>query len=196
MGTARWCPPEKHGWQFHSARGVEEIAPPPLNSSIARDERERGGRGARFAGWNSRRQKRAETGGSHTRAPFLSNFPAAARANSTEFLSSSGTRFPSGFRPTDVATLCSQPPHLLPLSFSSIKIRRRDEPRVSFQSVMSPPTIQRGRFRCWFPRDSRVGRRTIQHRVYIGRLHAGLMFSRGDTVYGGCINLTFLETIR
>lgn len=113
MGTARWCPPEKHGWQFHSARGVEEIAPPPLNSSIARDERERGGRGARFAGWNSRRQKRAETGGSHTRAPFLSNFP-AARANSTEFLSSSGTRFPSGFRPTDVATLCSQPPHLLP----------------------------------------------------------------------------------
>lgn len=25
MGTARWCPPEKHGWQFH--RGVEEIAP-------------------------------------------------------------------------------------------------------------------------------------------------------------------------
>lgn len=35
-----------------------------------------------------------------------------------------------------------------PLSFSSIKIRRRDEPRVSFQSVMSPPTIQRGRFRC------------------------------------------------
>lgn len=82
-------------------------------SMKASDEREEGV--ARFAGWNSRWKTKSGNGRKpHTR-PFPLSFPIfplppAARPNSTpEFLSSWRTRSPSGFRPTDVATLSATP---------------------------------------------------------------------------------------
>lgn len=86
----------------------------------------------------------------HTRPfpPFLSNFPAAAccpdKFNRVLiFVGDAVSKwFPADRRRDALLSTAPSP--------SSIKIRRRSEPWVSFQSVMSPPTIQRGRSRCRF----------------------------------------------
>lgn len=72
MGTARWCPPEKHGWQFHSAPSVEEIALPPLNwvGVLRAMKGRRAGVDSLDGIHEDKKRKRAEA----THAP-LSSFP-------------------------------------------------------------------------------------------------------------------------
>lgn len=169
MGTARWCPPEKHGWQFHSCSSVEEKRSPwnqvqvaryHLSTwSIASDERR-----ARFTPRNSRRQK-AETGGSHThRPPFLSNFPpaaASAKFNRILIFVAVSKWFPADRR----RDALSHPRH-------SIKIRSAWVGRPSFQSVYvndskGGETISKA---VSMPRDDQV---------YIVALSLGLIFGGG-----------------
>lgn len=154
-GTARWCPPEKHGWQFHSAPSVEEIAATNEIAQVARyhlsmeweyeSERWKGG-GCGPIRWmeftmEDKKRKRAEA--THAPLPpFLSNFPAAAccpakfNPRVLIFVEDAVSKwFPADRRRDALGH---------PLSLSSIKIpRRRAVSWTSFQSVMSPPTIQR-----------------------------------------------------
>lgn len=146
MGTARWCPPEKHGWQFHSAPSVEEIALPPLNwvGVLRAMKGRRAGVDSLDGIHEDKKRKRAEA----THAP-LSSFPFQFSCCPDKFNrvlifvgDAVSKWFPADRRRDALLSTAPSP--------SSIKIRRRGEPWVSFQSVMSPPTIQRGRSRCRF----------------------------------------------
>lgn len=198
-GTARWCPPEKHGWQFHSAPSVEEIAAANEIAQVARyhlsmeweyeSERWKGG-GCGPIRWmeftmEDKKRKRAEA--THAPLPpFLSNFPVAAccpakfNPRVLIFVEDAVSKwFPADRRRDALGH---------PLSLSSIKIRRRGEPwvgRCRFKALCLRQRFRGGkrkRFLMLFLQfDPRVGRRAIDHQVYIGLLCADLMFSsRGD----------------
>lgn len=198
-GTARWCPPEKHGWQFHSAPSVEEIAAANEIAQVARyhlsmeweyeSERWKGG-GCGPIRWmeftmEDKKRKRAEA--THAPLPpFLSNFPAAAccpakfNPRVLIFVEDAVSKwFPADRRRDALGH---------PLSLSSIKIRCRGEPwvgRCRFKALCLRQRFRgrkRERFLMLFLQfDPRVGRRAIDHQVYIGLLCAGWMFSsRGD----------------
>lgn len=133
-------------------------------------------------------RQKAETGGSHTRAPSPFPFqfsrcrllPGQIQPPSSYLRGGRGLQVVSG-RPTSRR---SRPP----LSLSSIKIRHKGEPwvgRCRFKALCLRQRFRGGkrkRFLMLFLQsDSRVGRRAIDHQVYIGLLCAGWMFSsRGD----------------
>lgn len=208
-GTARWCPPEKHGWQFHSAPSVEEIAAANEIAQVARyhlsmeweyeSERWKGG-GCGPIRWmeftmEDKKRKRAEA--THAPLPpFLSNFPAAAccpakfNPRVLIFVEDAVSKwFPADRRRDALGH---------PLSLSSIKIRRsRELDGVVSKRYVSANDSEEGRgkgFWCCFCSLILVSDAERSTTKFILGCCARIWCLAAEgiwRVYGGCINLSF-----